>query len=130
MSTDAYDLYDHKRLHHPKNKEFVTGRANIIKNTKMLFLSIGITVCELINLKYSDRVEILLSKIDRNLILIKKSDTGYRLKWGGLGSNFMRFGFKYETPDNFRLSQTIILEYDFNNSGLLLINLDKLKWKN
>lgn len=125
-----YISYNHKKLKHPDNKEFVTSRVNIINKKKVLCISIGTVVCELLGLVRGDRVEILLNKKERNLLLIRKAYEGYKLKWGGANSNFVTFDFRYETPDNFRLSQTVILDYNLNDFGFLLINLDRIKWNN
>jgi hypothetical protein len=130
---DDYVSYNCKPLRHPRNKEFVTSRVNIINKKKVIRISIGILICELIQFTRDDRVHIFLNKKDKNLMLIKKSDIlhdGYKLNHGGSNNSFMTVDFRYETSDSFRLSQTIILDYEIKQDGLLLINFEKLKWNN
>jgi len=123
-----------KPLRHPKNKEFVTARVNIINGKKVIFISIGLIVCELIELVKGDRVNIFINKIDRNLILLKKSiipHYGYKLSHAtDSNGNLMHFSFRYQTEESFRLSQTIILDYEIGNDKSLLLNFEKIKWNN
>lgn len=122
---------NHKPLRHPNNKEFVTARVNIINKKKVIRISIGIDVCEILSFNKNDRVNIFISKKNRDFMLIKKSiDSfdGYLLSRGKSHSNFMTFDFRYETIASFKLSQTIILDYDINDERTLLVDLSKIKW--
>lgn len=129
---DEWMVTNHKKLRHPRNKEFVTARVNIINGKKVMHISIGLDVCEMIEFNKQDRVNIFINKTDRNLLIIKKDDEpdsdGYLLSSGKGNYSFMTFQFRYETSEAYRLSQTIILDYDFNEVGTLLIDLTKIKW--
>lgn len=124
-------ITNNKSLRHPNNKEFVTARINIINKKKVIRISIGLDVCEVLGFNKNDRVHIFINKDDRNLLLIQKdytSQDGYRLNYGEKNNSFMTFDFRFETSESFRLSQTIILPYDFREDGLLVVNLKKIKW--
>jgi hypothetical protein len=134
MVVDKNDwmITNNKSLRHPNNKQFVTARVNIINKKKVIRISIGLDVCDLIGFDKNDRVHIFINKEDRNLLLIKKDmcmQDGYRLNLGTSNNSFMTFDFRCETQESFRLSQTIILDYDFNDEGSLLINMEKIKWR-
>jgi len=131
MDRDNWLITNNKSLRHPRNKEFVTARVNIINKKKVMRISIGTDICDLVGFNKNDRVHIFINKNDRNTLLIKKDvDTqdGYRLNHGQSNSSFMTFSVRYETGESFRLSQTIILDYYLNKENTLLINLEKLKW--
>jgi len=123
-----------KRLRHPNNSELVTARCNIINGKKVIRISIGIDVCELLDFKKGERVYISINKKYRNYLIISKDVEdleGYKLSHSsGHKNNFMSFQFRYETSESFRLSQTIILDYDINDENLLLIDVSRLKWSN
>ena len=120
-----------KSLRHPNNKKFITARMNIINKRKVLNLSLGLDVCKEINFKANDRVYVLLNKENRNYLMIKKelgSYEGYKLNFNEKGnSSFLTFSIRYDSLESFRLSQTIVLDYDFR-PDVLLVNLGKLKW--
>ena len=122
-----------KRIRSEQNRELVTARINIINKRKVVKLSIGLVVCGLIGFKQDDRVHIFIHKDDRNLLLVKKDEDnidGYRLSKGqSSGTNFLSFAFRCETQDSFRLSQTVILDYDFNDEGVLIVDFEKIKWR-
>jgi hypothetical protein len=122
---------NNKSLRHPNNKEFVTARINIINKKKVVRISIGLDVCDVLGFKKNDRVHIFINTQDRDLLLIRKDcceQDGYKLNLGNNNNNFMTFDFRYETAEAFRLSQTIILPYDFKGDDLLLVDLQKIKW--
>lgn len=125
-------ITNNKPLRHPDNKEFVTARINIKNKRKVIRISIGIDVCDLIGFNKNDRVHVYINKQDRNILMIKKDSDcldGYLLSLQNDKSSFMTFDFRYETSESFRLSQTIILDYDFNEDGTLLIDIEKIKWR-
>jgi hypothetical protein len=132
LNQNTWQLTNRKPLRHPNNKEFVTARANIINKKKVIRISIGIDICDLVGFKKNDRVHIYLNKYERDSLLIcnnAESIDGYRLHYKGDNNNFMTFDFRIETEQSFRLSQTIILPYDIQDEGKLLISLEKLKWR-
>jgi hypothetical protein len=123
-----------KRLRHPHNKRFVTARVNMTNNKKVIHISIGLDVCSVVEFEKGDRVNVFIHKKDRNLLIIKKEAeydvNGYVLSANGhQNSSFLTFEFRYETSEDFRLSQTIILDYDFSQVGMLLIDIEKIKWR-
>lgn len=52
---------NHKPLRHPNNKEFVTGRANIVNKKKVIRISIGVDVCEVLSFNKNDRIDIYIN---------------------------------------------------------------------
>lgn len=124
---------NNKKLRHPHNKRFVTARVNIINKKTVIRISIGLYVCEMVEFEKNDRVNIFINKSDRNLLIIKKENDfdsdGYLLNHGKNNNNFMTFEFRYESSESFRLSQTIIIDYDFTQPGMLLVDLTKIKWE-
>lgn len=131
LTNDEWIKTNYKPLRHPKNKEFVTGRVNIINKKKVIRISIGLIVCDLLEFKKGDRINLFINKKERNFILIKKSKVihdGYLLNCNGKNPSFMTFDFRYETAESFRLSQTVILNYEINEDQLLLINIESLRW--
>lgn len=132
MSENEWIETTGKKLCSPHNRELVTARVNIINGRKVVRISIGLDVCELIGLKKADRVCLFLHKRDRDLLLISKDNDhleGYKLSQSASNkSSFLHFAFRYETSESFRLSQTTVLNYDFNNEGVLLVDLEKIKW--
>ena len=128
---ENWSLANYKSLRHPNNKEFVTARVNIINKKKVIRISIGTDVCSLVGFNKNDRLHIFIHRDDRDKLLIKKDKDcidGYRLNHNGSNSSFMTFDFRYETAESFRLSQTILLEFDFEE-GCLLVGLEKIKWR-
>jgi len=132
INTLDYNVLPYKKITSPNNKELVTVRANFINKKTVLTFSIGTDICELLDFKKSDRVNIYLHKRDKNVHLIKKSSTineGYLLSHNNDKSSFMTFTIRYPGQYDFRLSQTIIISYDINDDGCLLLNIEKLKWR-
>jgi hypothetical protein len=130
-ANEKWLVTNYKPLRHPNNKQFVTARVHIQNKKKVVRISIGLDVCDLLDFRKNDRVHIFINRQDRHLLMIKKDEIdldGYRLNLGGSNASFMTFDFRYETAESFRLSQTIILDYDFEE-GTLLIDLEKLQWR-
>lgn len=122
-----------KRLRHPHNRRFVTGRVTINNNKKVIHLSIGTDVCSVVEFEKGDRVHVFIHKENRNHLIIQRDDDidsdGYLLSYSSDRHSFMTFSFRYESAEEFRLSQTTILDYDFSQVGMLLIDIEKLKWR-
>lgn len=132
-TNELWNMQNYKKLTSYNNREFVTCRVNIVNNKKVLHISIGLVICELLNFKNKSRVNIFSNKKYRNFMIIKLSEdsyTGYSLFDGGrlAKSNFLRFGFRYKTDDEFKLSQTIVLDHDITDK-MLLIDIEKMKWR-
>lgn len=130
---ESWNMQNYRKLRNSQNAEFVTCRINIVNNKKVLYISIGLVICELLNFKNKSRVNIFSNKKYRNFMIIKLSEdsyTGYSLFDGGriAKGNFLRFGFRYQTDDEFKLSQTIILDHDITDK-MLLIDIEKMKWR-
>lgn len=124
-----------KSLRHEKNKEFVTGRVSIINKKKVIRISIGTIICDLVHFYPNDRINLMINKKDRNTFMIRKSiypNDGYKLNFNchSRNSSFMTFEFRYDSPEPFRIAQTIILDYEISDNGFLVINIEKLKWNN
>lgn len=131
---NEWSNYGKKYLRHPRNAEFVTGRVNIINQRNVIRISIGKLVCELLNFKKNDRVFISVHKKDKNFILISKSLDVHTYKLHESEhpkkkSNFLSATFRYDFHEAFRLSQTILLDFDIDQNQSLLINIEKLKWR-
>jgi hypothetical protein len=125
-----YAVLNTKSLRHPNNKQFVTARVNIINNRKVINFSIGTDVCDEINFHANDRIHILMHRENRNYIIFHKTSSsfdGYKLFFNDKkNSSFLTFAMRYDSPEAFKLSQTVILDYDCSNN-MLLIDLEKLK---
>ncbi len=134
MITSEWSDYSKKSLRHPKNAEFVTGRVNIINERKVIRISIGLLVCELLNFRKKDRVCVSVHKHDKHRLLIAKSSDPqtYTLSASDKDKNhnFLSCTFRYDFHEPFRLSQTMILDFDVNDDGLLVVDIKKLKWRN
>lgn len=133
MKRNEWTRSNFKSLRHPNNKEFVTARVNVVNKKNVIRISIGIIICDLLDFTASDRVNVYINKQDRNQMIISKSllpDDGYKLNHNGSNSSFMTFELRNDIRDAFRLSQTIILDFDITEERLLLIRLDKLRWNN
>ena len=130
---DQWLRSNNKKLKHKNNRQFVTGRSVIIHNRKVMKMSIGLDVCELVGFKKNDRVNIFIHKENRNYLAIQKDFAdaeGYMLSFGGhRNGNFLTFEFRYQTEESFRLSQTTILDYDFQEEHTLIVDLYRLKWR-
>lgn len=126
--TETWIKTNTKPLRHPNNKEFVTGRVNIINKKFVIRISIGLIVCELLNFGKKDRLHLHIHKDNRHLFLLTKSELpydGYKLNHTG-GGSFLSFAFRYPTSEAYKLSQTIILDFKMKKDALL-VNLDALK---
>lgn len=134
MKENDWSNYSKKHLRHPRNAEFVTGRVNIINQRNVIRISIGKLVCELLNFKKNDRVFVSVHKEDKNYILISKSldphtYTLHENVCKNKKSNFLSATFRYDFHEGFRLSQTILLDFDIDDQQCLLVNIEKLKWR-
>lgn len=134
MTTSEWSDYSKKHLRHPNNAEFVTGRVNIINERNVVRISIGKVVCNLLELKRSDRVSVALHKENKNFLLMSKTNAphSYMLCESpkiNAKSNFLSATFRYDFNEPFRISQTCLLDFDINDNKLLLIDLEKLKWR-
>lgn len=134
MKSNDWNNYSKKYLRHPRNAEFVTGRVNIVNQRNVVRISIGKVICNLLEFKRSDRVKVLLHKEYKNLLLVFNSNDPYSYKLHeteikSKKSNFLSVTFRYDFHEPFKLSQTIILDYNINNEKVLLIDIDKLIWR-
>lgn len=116
------------------NKYIVIGRAMQSGNSTKLILSIGTYICELLDFEFGGHVLPFLSKKNRNLIMVKKceSESGnYRTLCyrEASSANFCRLHLTMNDFNDFKLSQTIQLDYDFDDEKRLFINVEKLRWK-
>ena len=122
-----------KKLRSTRNKQFVTARCFISNNKNVVKISIGLDVCELVGFKKGERVNLFIHKENRDYLAIQKDvteDEGYKLNFSGSSnSNFLTFEFRYQTEESFRLSQTTILDYDFQEEHTLIVDLYRLKWR-
>lgn len=126
----------HKRKFrkHPRNKEIVTGRIYMRCSNPYITISIGITICELLDFKDGDRAEVLFHKKNKNILLIKKnklSQSDYKIYFNksNHGGRFARITFVDYCCSNYRISQTIELEYNLTEEKYLLVSLQNLKWE-
>jgi len=71
---EQWMVTNHKKLRHPNNKQFVTARVNVINGKKVMSISIGLDVCELIEFNKNDRVNVFINKYDRQFLIIKKDE--------------------------------------------------------
>ena len=129
---NEWSQYSKKHLRHPNNKEFVTGRVNIRNNRKVIRISVGLIVCELVKFNVKDRVTVSVHKNDKHMILISKDNSAQSYQLTGLNNrydNFLAVTFRYDFNEPFRLSQTILLDFDVNDEGILIVDLLKLKWR-
>lgn len=134
MKSNEWSDYSKKYLRHPRNAEFVTGRVNIINQRNVIRISIGKVICNLLEFKKGDRVDVLLHKEYKNLLMIFNSTNpqSYKLHESVVNekkSNFLSATFRYDFHEPFKLSQTIILDYDINNEKILIIDIEKLIWR-
>ncbi len=128
---DEWINLNRKPLRHPDNREFITARANIIHGKKVIRISIGLSVCEILDITEHDRVNLYIHKTIRNFLLVCKDKmciSGYKLTKGHKNANFLVFDFRYDTEESFRLSQTQVVDFDFNDEGLICIDIKKIVW--
>ena len=120
-----------KKMTHPDRKNFITARAITVNTKKVITISLGVNVCDIVDFKMGDRVNVFLHKQDKNLFLIKKvnDDDGYKLCMSGFNSSFLTFQFRYKTEEQLRLSQVIVLGYE-TSKDMIIINIENLKWRN
>jgi hypothetical protein len=114
------------------NQELVTGRVSLVNNKVLITISIGVIVCDLLEIKNKDYLNVFFHKKVRDVILIRKTHSigeGYKLCKSHTKSNFMHFSFRLTTFPNYRLSQTTALPFDIEDENLL-VNIEKLKWRN
>lgn len=127
-----YTVIPFKKMTSPNNKELVTMRANVVNKRIVITFSIGTDICELLDFNKSDRINIFHHKRERNVYLLKKSQSvneGYLLAHAGSNNTFMTFKIRYPGMDGFRLSQTIPIDYELNDDGTLLLNIEKILWR-
>jgi len=132
MIEQEWTSYGRKYLRHPKNRDLITGRVNIINKRNVISISIGKNICKDIGFNKRDRIIVYLNKDNKNLILLEKSDdySTYSLHdTDKKNSNFLRCTFRYDFHEAFRLTQTIVLDYESNDENVLSINIEKLKWR-
>lgn len=114
----------------PKDK--VLARVLTVKGNKYyLRIHIGLVICELLGLKLGDRLNLLINKKDPSLILLQKSEkmlSGYRLsKSSSISSSSLCLNFSYVTGSRLTLKSTETLDFELNETKMLLISLVKLK---
>ena len=120
-----------KKMTHPDRKNFVIARVININKKKVVTMSLGINVCDIVDFKMGDRVKVFLHNQNKNLFLIKKvnDEEGYKLSKNGFGSSFLTFQFRYRTEESLRLSQSTILFHE-TNKDMVIIDIENLKWRN
>jgi hypothetical protein len=131
INKDDWTYCGIKNNHNPKNQELITLRAKIVGKKLSLRVSIGLVICELLDLKKGDRVNIYIHKKDKNFLLVSKCqphEIGLKL-CHALHSNFLTFDFTCYFYSEFKIRQTIMPDFQFNQEKLLLIDLTKLKWE-
>ena len=123
-----------KKFRHKNNKQFVTARCNNkCKTSLCMRIAIGVDVCELVGFKKGDKVNIFLHKENENFLAIKKNCLGlygHKLSYCESvtgNSSFMTFELRWKKKESFRISQTIVLDYDFNEEHLLIVDLSKVR---
>lgn len=133
-----WKVINNKRLRSSYNKELVTLRAVVrAQNSTRITISIGLIVCDLLDFKKSDRVCIKTHQNKKSIILIEKTldEGGYKLCGAGSSplvrrkSNFLFFCINSNYYHDYKLSQTIICDYDILSKNKLLIDFSKLKWR-
>ncbi len=115
-----------------ENKDLVTGRVIIQHKKPTVTLSIGVNICDLLYFHFGTRLNVNVNKHDRDLILLEKShylDNGCKLCRSGTNSNFLKIAYNDDINNDYKLSQTISLHYDFKDDKYLLINISKLRWE-
>lgn len=117
------------------NRERVTARIVNKGNRKNLAIAIGMDVADVLEMHQGDRVNLYVHKSNKNCFLIKKisSDSeiyqGYKLSGGTGNSHFLRFSIICDLPEMYRISQTIIVDYEIGNNKTLMIDFEKIKYK-
>ncbi len=132
IDTKEWTSHMFKNIRNPKNQEYITIRANITKSKKIsIRISIGLIICNLLEFTEQARVNIFLHKKDKNILLIKKcnkDEDGYKLNYSQK-SNFMTFDFISHFYTEFKIKQTIVVDYDINSQKMLLVDLTKIRWE-
>ncbi len=117
---------------HEINKELVTGRVNLINNKNQITISIGLTVCEVLEFGKNIPIDVLIHNHHKNILLVRPTSdhqNSYLLSYNNQRNNrFQIFKFLYLAENNFRLKHTISLPYEIKNDRTLIINMEKLRW--
>ena len=124
--------YNYKKMKTDKNRELVTLRAIATKAKGVtVHVAIGLTICELLEFKRHDRVEIKTHPKYKNILLVEKTDqlNGYKLSCSDNGANFLRFAINSTYYHDYKISQTMIAKYDIREGNKLIIDFSILKWK-
>lgn len=123
----TYFKINKKRFLNKNSKNLVTMRCNIINSKNVMCLSIGVNVCDKMNLKDVTRLNVYIDKNNRNILMVKESqDDGYKLSDRVYRSNFRHFAFRYESEMQFKLSQTTIINHRIENN-MLILDIKELK---
>lgn len=133
LSSDKWKPYNYKKIKSEKNKEIITIRA-VPSGHKSVYItiSIGLTICSLIDFNNKDRVYIKTHPVRKNIVLVEKTHEldGYKISNNGGGNgSFLKFSITSNYYHDYKLSQTIIADYDIIESNKLVIDFSKLKWK-
>lgn len=128
-------LKTHVRLSKDKlNRERVTARIVNRGNKKCIAIAIGLDVADVVGMHEGNRVNLYVHKNNRTQFLIKKTDLaldgfqGYKLYCGST-SNFLRFQIVCELPEMYKISQTHIIDYEIGYNETLMIDFEKMKYK-
>jgi hypothetical protein len=116
-----------------KNRELVTLRAITNRSRGVIVcVAIGLTICELLEFKRKDRVDVKTHPKHKNILLVEKTEqlNGYKLNCAeNNGANFLRFCINSTYYHDYKLSQTMIAKYDIREGNKLIIDFSILKWK-
>lgn len=114
-----------------ENRETVSVRATYTESKKIsIRISIGLVICDLLALKKGDRVEVFSHKRDKNILLIRKSQDSiddYKLSHSSF-SHYLTLDFICSFSNEYKISQAIKVDFDFNQNNLIL-NISKLIWE-
>src|SRR5574338_436954 len=126
-----HDNYRNRFRPSSNSKELVTLRASNTHSRKIiLYISIGLHICDVLDLKKGERINVYLHKNDKNKIMIKKCiEPFYGLKMHYSRGNFLHLSFTIPFDSNIKIKKTVVSNWDITQNSELIIDLTNIKWK-
>lgn len=119
----------------PKNLNRVTARIVYEHDIKRLYIGIGKNIAKHLGFTLETYVDILIHQKYNHFYVIKEVDHkngygGHKLT-GDLSpkSRLLHFSITCHIPDNYRISQTIVLDYTIPNHKLLFVDFTKMIYR-
>lgn len=111
------------------NQEIVMARARYQGKNPTVRVSIGLLICNILDIKEADRIKLFVSTKDPHLIKVKKTlsnENSYKLTYAK-SANFLSFETRWRFFPDIRMYQTIPLDYEMTEDKSLIIHIDKLR---